>query len=78
MTENKNKDSLKEPQEEFINEGIADHKKADSDDAEEGMYQDMEMDELLSKAREKGITDFISMNKKELIEHLKQSKGKSE
>lgn len=78
MADNKNKDSIEEPQEEFIDEGIAGNKKAGSKDTEESVFENMEMDELLQKAREKDIDGFASMDKKELIEHLKRSKGKNE
>lgn len=73
MSDQAKKDSFKEPQEEFIDEGIPKNKKAGKGESDESPYEDLKMDELHKRAQEKGITNFVSMNKKELIERLKQS-----
>jgi len=78
MSDQAKKDNLREPQEEFIDDGIPPNKKAGQEDSDESPYEDLKMDELHKRAQEKGIPNFVSMNKKELIERLKNSSKENE
>ena len=74
MPDKKKKEILSEPQEEFIDEGIANKKKAGSPDSGKTSYENMELEELHRQARLKGVENYIEMDRGELIKNLKSKK----
>jgi len=67
----KKKEILREPQEEFIDEGIAEKKKAGTSEEGKTSYENMILEELHRQARLKGVENYIEMDRKELIKKLK-------
>jgi len=71
MPDKKKKEILNEPQEEFIDKGIAEKKKAGPSSAGKTSYDDMKLEELHRQARLKGVENYIEMDRDELIKKLK-------
>lgn len=67
----KKKEILDEPQEEFIDKGIAEKKKAGTSGADKTSYEHMKLEELHRQARLRGIENYIEMDRDELIKKLK-------
>jgi hypothetical protein len=76
MSDQKRKNVLKEPQEEFIDDGLARLEK-NKDPTRSPKYEKWSMEELQREAERKKITDYMGLNKKDLIRKL-QNAGVSE
>ncbi|REL33291.1 hypothetical protein DYD21_10945 [Rhodohalobacter sp. SW132] len=75
MSDKKKKEILKEPQEEFIDEGIAEKKEPGSSDAGKPLYENMKLEELHRQARLEGLKNYIELDRDELINKLKAQKS---
>lgn len=72
MPQKENNDISKEPREEFVGEGIADFKKKGEPEHKLPEYEKLEPGELHHEARRKGIRNYKTMDKNELIKKLKE------
>jgi hypothetical protein len=73
----KKKKILNEPQEEFIDRGIAEKKIAGSSDTEKTSYENMKTEELHRQARLKGVENYSLLNRDELIKKLKMHESEA-
>jgi len=70
MTDNSKKEMYREPQEEFIDEGLAENREAGVAKPEKSEYDGWTLKELHREAGKKGVKNFKKLNKSELINRL--------
>lgn len=70
MTDQSKKDRYREPQEEFIDDGLAENKKASDARPNPPNYEDWALEELHREARMKGVENYMELDRSELIKKL--------
>jgi len=70
MTDNSKKEKHREPQEEFIDEGLVQSHNAGETNREKSEYNDWTLEELHREASRKGVKNFKKLSKSELINRL--------
>jgi len=71
MPDQKKKEILNEPQEEFIEKELKEEGISRTSDSKEDSYENMQIEELHRQARLKGVENYIEMDRDELIKKLK-------
>lgn len=70
MAEGKHEEKDEEPQEEFVNEGIANEEAEEKPDSVK--YHQWSLEDLRRKAEKKNIAGYDKLNRNELIKNLKR------
>lgn len=71
MSDNRKKPSEEEPQEEFVDDGVAKDERETDSEPETSKYEKWSLKKLRHKAEEKSIDGYEKLNREELINNLK-------